>query len=121
MNRRDFLRTILVVPFTLSVSKWAVASNSDDLKSFGFYQGLGPKEARDPRRTDGTYYNMPLILRDDIEAAVEKSYAFWHGHDGKAHSFTLTEAHFLDLQDGKTIDVYTNVVTGHRHSLRIVG
>lgn len=124
MNRREFLKNLLIVPTGIVLVKNAVISEalaSDDLKSFAYYQGLGPTEKRSPSRTDGTYSSMPLILRVDIDAAVEKKYKFWHGHSGSTHSFTLTEDDFLALQDGDTIETYTSVVTGHRHALRIVG
>jgi hypothetical protein len=119
MNRREFIKAAFVLPMGFGFSKTVLATD-EDLKSFGYYQGLLPTEKRSPSRTDGTYSGMPLILRDDIDAAVEKTYDFWHGHGAK-HKFTLTENHFIDLQDGRTIEVYTTVISGHRHALRIVG
>lgn len=120
MNRREFLKAIIVVPAILSVRE-LFARNLDDLKSFGYYQGLLPKEKRDPRRTDGTYSSMPLILRADIDAGEAKTYKFWHGHGGKNHMFTLTEEDMDALHDEKTIEVFTSVVDGHRHAVRVIG
>jgi hypothetical protein len=119
MHRREFLKTILWLPLGFAFSKQARA-DAPDLKSFGYYQGLGPNEPRSANRTDGTYHNMPTILRVDIDAAVAKTYNFWHGH-GAQHQFTLTEKDFYELRNGNTIEVYTTVISGHRHAVRVVG
>jgi hypothetical protein len=87
-------------------------------QSFAFYQGLAPRETLSPSRTDGTTYNMPCIPPEDIEAAEEKTYAFWHGH-GETHRFTVTPEDFAALRAGRTLVLYTTVVDGHRHALRI--
>lgn len=129
MLRREFLKKLLGFPLLLRTALGlaatrtggARAASKDDLDSFGYYQGLGPTEKRDPRRTDGTYSGMPTILRKDIDAAIDKDYNFWHGHSGKLHKFTITHDQFLALQRAETIEPYTSVVDGHRHSLRVVG
>jgi|GEM_PF-1701233 len=133
MKRREFLQTAAgfvivggLVPF-ISTTARASEDECDSepvdeagaIKSFAFYQGLGVNEARDPRRTDGTYYKMPCISSADIEACTEKSYTFWHGHDKDIHQFTLTPANFAQLKAGQKIEIYTSIVQGHRHALRI--
>jgi hypothetical protein len=93
--------------------------NTQGLRSFAFYQGLGANETRSPQRPDGTYSKMPCLTAEDIEAAQTKIYTFWHGHNNEMHSFELGEMDFLALQEGKIIEIYTSIVTGHRHALRI--
>jgi hypothetical protein len=88
-------------------------------KSFGYYQGLSPTESRSASRTDGTYHQMPCITIRDIARGVEKSYSFWHGHGGGTHKFTVTADHFATLREGKPVEIFTDVIDGHRHALRI--
>lgn len=88
-------------------------------QGFGYYQGLGETERRDPGRTDGTTYNMPCITADEIAAGVEKSYEFWHGHGGQQHHFTITADDFVKLQAGTDIEIFTSIVESHRHALLI--
>ncbi|MCX6116961.1 MAG: hypothetical protein NT027_05430 [Proteobacteria bacterium] len=139
MKRRDFLRSAVPMTATIAASVtllsgftagslYACENTSGDLaegaskegvKSFAFYQGLGPTERRSPNRPDGTGSSMPCIAQADIEAAVAKTYRFWHGHGGKQHSFTVSEENFISLQKGETIEIYTDIITGHRHALKI--
>jgi hypothetical protein len=91
----------------------------ENLQSFAYYQGLGPNELRDPKRADGTQYKMPCIDAADIAAAVDKEYLFWHGHGGKIHRFKIAAGDFQLLQQGKEVELYTSIVDGHRHALRL--
>lgn len=97
----------------------SLKDNSEGLPTFAYYQGLGPNERRSPQRTDGTDYNMPRISQEDLEAGETKFYEFWHGHSGRNHSFTITAEQFSELKNGKTLEVYTDVVDSHRHAVRI--
>ncbi len=133
MKRREFLQSaasITVIGSVWSVLGSSAFANESDcgtgedagigaMKSFAYYQGLGPSETRNPQRTDGTYSKMPCISSAEIEACVEKSYAFWHGHGAETHQFTLKPEHFAKLKAGEHIEVFTNLVQGHRHALRI--
>lgn len=91
----------------------------DGIKSFGFYQGLGPTESRSAGRSDGTYYKMPCVQNTDIELGETKEYLFWHGHNNVTHHFVITDEDFIRLQNGTAIEIFTNLVEGHRHALKI--
>jgi hypothetical protein len=88
-------------------------------QSFGYYEPLGVSDPHDPSQTDGTTYNMPCISAQDIAAAVDKQYTFWHGHDGVNHMFTVTADDFKALQQGQELLLYTTMVEDHRHPLQI--
>jgi hypothetical protein len=132
MQRRDFLSSSLKMPLTIlglglisgrSLNS-AFACESDfaakqGIKTFAFYQGLGPIQVRSPNRTDGTNFSMPCISEDDVTAGEAKSYEFWHGHGGKNHKFTIDADGFSKLAAGESIEIFTDVVTGHRHALKI--
>lgn len=92
---------------------------SNGYKSYGYYQGLGPSERRSSSRSDGTYYKMPCIPQEDIDAGESRTYEFWHGHNGQVHQFTVTAEDFAQLQEGRDIEIYTDVITGHRHALLV--
>ena len=92
-------------------------ASTDKFQTFGYYEGLGQTETRDPSRTDGTTYNMPCLTAADIAAAVEKTYEFWHGHDGMQHRFTVTKTDFNRLKSGQSVEIFTSVVEDHRHAL----
>ena len=89
------------------------------IQSFAYYEGLGPTEDRDPARSDGTTYKMPCISPEDVDAGVDKLYDFWHGHDGMIHRFTVTASDFTRLKLGESVEIFTSLVEGHRHSLLI--
>lgn len=89
------------------------------VQSFGYYEGLGAEETRDPGRTDGTAYNMPCITPEDIAASADKEYVFWHGHGGMDHNFTVKAADFAKLKAGQDVELFTSIVEDHRHSLKI--
>lgn len=120
IERRQFLSTLLVVPAvgSLFVAKRARAADGS-LQSFAYYEGLGETDTHSAYRTDGTTYNMPCITSEEITAATDADYTFWHGHDGMDHTFTVTAADFQKLQSGKDVMIYTSVVEGHRHALLI--
>lgn len=119
MDRRRFVAYLSHVPL-VGMALAATQSKADDgsIQSFGYYQGLGPNEPRSPSRRDGTNYDMPCILADDIAAGEEKTYDFWHGHSRK-HRFTIKPEHFEKLLEGQEVELFTDVVDGHRHALRL--
>jgi len=86
-------------------------------KAFAYYEGLSPTGTR-TRRTDGTYHNMPCIKEVDLGDGDSKVYNFWHSHS-KQHTFELTADHFSTLTTGEDVEVFTNVVDGHRHAVRV--
>lgn len=95
------------------------AAEPDKVQTFGYYQGLGANETRNPGRTDGTTYMMPCVSHADIVAGVEKVYEFWHGHGGRQHKFTVTANDFSKLLRGESVEIYTSVVEDHRHSAMV--
>jgi hypothetical protein len=130
LKRREFIAGAAATPLAFIVSSCgleSVSSNNsevntrraDGYKSFAYYQGLGPTELRSSSRTDGTYYNMPCISALDVEAAEPKDYPYWHGHS-RQHNFTISSEDFAELAAGRTIELYTDVVDGHRHALKII-
>ena len=132
MLRRQFIRNALTIPTFGYLSLRIAACSKEEsgsaldsradvpkgFKSFGYYQGLAPDELRSPNRADGTYYEMPCITEDDVRVGTVKTYDFWHGHSRK-HRFTVTAANFKLLQEGKDVELLTDVVDDHRHALRI--
>ncbi len=133
MKRRSFiyrvLHTIVISSSSsllLSASKSQATGRTNttnnipgSLKSFAFYQGLGETELRDPSRIDGTYYNMPCINPEDISSDQGKVYNFWHGHRSQQHQFLLTIEDLEALREHGSVEVYTNIIDGHRHALKI--
>lgn len=135
MERRKFLRQVVSIPAVGLVALRLTGCGADQQpssralaaekappagsKSFGYYQGLGEDETRSPSRPDGTYYDMPCILRTDIDAGVTKDFLFWHGHGGGKHAFTVTAEHFTELKAGRSVELFTSIIDGHRHALRI--
>jgi hypothetical protein len=124
MQRRAFVKLLTAVTAATYAAPLLANYDADCLesaggyKSFGYYQGLLPDETRSANRTDGTYSSMPCISAADIEQGVEKTFSFWHGH-GRQHMFTVTAEDFASLKAGDEIEIYTTVVDGHRHALRI--
>ena len=96
-----------------------IIAGQDGIKSFAFYQGLRPTETRSPDRTDGTFSNMPCIKKSDVDLGIEKTYLFWHGHGANIHRFKVTSEHFAKLARGSSVELYTDLVDGHRHALQI--
>jgi hypothetical protein len=67
---------------------------------------------------DGTYGPTTGTIRAvDMGAGADKTYDFWHGHNGVLHRFTLTAAHFADLRKKKRVNLMTTVVEDHQHAL----
>jgi hypothetical protein len=67
--------------------------------------GMGPKTGI--IKVDYILANQPVVLE------------FWHGHGGRNHRFTLTEAHYTELKKLKRVYIETTVVDGHTHKLFI--
>lgn len=123
MNRRNFLKQVgyaISLPVAMK-SLTATAKRAEDqcTQTFAYYQGLGPDEERSPSRPDGTEHNMPCLPIEDISIGEPKSYKFWHGHGGEEHSFSLSEGDFKRLTEGEDIEVYTSIINGHRHALKV--
>lgn len=92
---------------------------AEGYQAYAYYEGIGPDDERSGQRSDGTAHGMPCILKDDIAKAEEKSYDFWHGHNRELHQFTITAELFEQLKQGQSIQIYTEVVDGHKHALRV--
>jgi len=88
-------------------------------QSFAFYEGIPADGKRSLSRSDGTDHGMPCISRAFIEKGEEQKYNFWHGHDGELHRFTITAEDFALLRSGKSIEIFTAVVDGHKHAVKI--
>jgi hypothetical protein len=132
MDRRQFLKKTLAgcsvmvaVPFfaeRIDASTEGCSNqspNADSIQTFAFYQGLGPTERRDPSRSDGTAYKMPCISSEDLTDGTELNFDFWHGHGSKIHRFKVTEEQITQLLNGEAIEIYTDIVDGHRHAIKI--
>ena len=126
MERRRFLAYLCGAPVVgyatvklLSSGEAFAADPASSCQSFGYYEPLGETDPHNADETDGTTYNMPCISGDDIAAAKDKTYKFWHGHDGQDHMFTVTADDFRQLAQGKSLLLYTTMVEGHRHPLQI--
>jgi hypothetical protein len=131
MKRRDFLAgmaTVSVIGIVPALARGNFGSPdggaSSDLgapgtQSYAYYEPLGETDPHDQSETDGTTYNMPCIEPADVSAAVDKTYHFWHGHDGTDHLFTVKAADFQALQMGQSVLLYTTMVEDHRHALLI--
>jgi hypothetical protein len=132
MDRRQFLQSLALSSFgvlgvskLLKASQFQIADQEKDtclyasIQSFGYYQGLTPTQQRSPNRTDGTTYKMPCIDQLDIDHGEDRAYNFWHGHGSSTHKFIVTAEDFLRLKNGESIEIYTDIVDGHRHALKI--
>jgi hypothetical protein len=118
------LTMLASVPASFFISRAVRAKDSDpptvvDSQSFAYYEALDEDQPHSDDRTDGTDIDMPCIAAADITAGKDKTYKFWHGHDGIDHMFTVTSAHFADVRAGKAVVVYTTMVEGHRHALTV--
>jgi hypothetical protein len=56
------------------------------------------------------------ILSADLAAKKSVIHKYWDSH---GHTYSLTEAHYLDLLKGKKIQVVTTVAQGHDHKVLI--
>lgn len=131
MDRRQFLNFVALSSAGLVTgSKFLNATelratdeqqicNGAGIQTFAYYQGLGPNERRSPNRNDGTTYKMPCITQSDLDAEEDRVYEFWHGHGATTHKFTITSEQFRRIKAGELIELYTDLVDGHRHALRV--
>ena len=44
---------------------------------------------------------------------------FWHGHGGKKHRFKVTQKEFQQIILGKVVDIQTDSVANHTHTVRL--
>lgn len=101
------------VPDTVS------ASEIEGYQSFAFYEGIPANGRRSLSRKDGTSRGMPCITKSVIEKGEEVKYDFWHGHDRELHTFKLTSDDLASIKAGKYVEVFTAVVDGHKHAVKI--
>lgn len=67
---------------------------------------------------DGTYGPFTGTIRAvDMAAGADRTYDFWHGHDGVLHRFTLTARDFESLRAKKRVTLVTTTVADHQHQL----
>jgi len=88
-------------------------------QSFAFYEGIPANGIRSLSRSDGTSHGMPCVTKGVIARGEEVKYNFWHGHNRELHRFTLTSEDLAQMKDGKSIEVFTAVVDGHKHAVKI--
>jgi hypothetical protein len=97
----------------------AAVTEKEGYSTFAYYEGIRADGKRSPSRNDGTALKMPCITKDVIAAGQEISYDFWHGHSGELHRFTLTVDDLQTLKDEKSIEVFTAIVDGHKHAVKV--
>jgi hypothetical protein len=124
MNRREFFQALGAG--ALISWAWPVLGGDpsldgaqDGIQTFAYNQGLGPAESRSASRTDGTIYKMPFITADQIRAGEPLNFEFWHGHTGKSHRFIVTVEHLQRVSEGGDVEIYTDVIEGHRHAVKL--
>lgn len=100
-------------------SDQAVAAEKDGYSTFAYYEGIRADGKRSASRNDGTALKMPCITKEVIAAGQEVSYDFWHGHSGELHRFTLTVEDLQALKEEKSIEVFTAIVDGHKHAVKV--
>lgn len=119
--RRSLFNSLVFVMTSSVVSSKVFADDEtktyEGYQAYAYYEGIGPDDERSGQRSDGTTHGMPCILKDDISKAEEKTYNFWHGHNREIHQFTISAELFEQLKQGKPIQIYTEIVDGHRHAL----
>jgi hypothetical protein len=103
----------------LGVGKAWSQEEEISLQAFAYYQGLGPNETRSSSRNDGTIYKMPCVMPQELGEGEVLEFDFWHGHGGMTHSFTINGEQFFTLQEVGEVEIYTDVIQGHRHALRL--
>ena len=124
MNRRDFFwvmckGALASITWPLIAGDPVAADAMDGIQTFAYYQGLRPTESRSAARTDGTIYKMPFITADQIRAGEPLNFEFWHGHTGKSHRFMVTADDLRRVSEGEDVEIYTDVIEGHRHAVRL--
>lgn len=97
----------------------AAVTEKEGYSTFAYYEGIRADGKRSPSRNDGTGLKMPCITKEVIAAGQEVSYDFWHGHSGELHRFTLTVEDLQTLKDEKSIEVFTAIVDGHKHAVKV--
>lgn len=97
----------------------AIAAEKEGYSTFAYYEGIRADGKRSASRTDGTGLKMPCITKEVIAAGQEVSYDFWHGHSGELHRFTLTVEDLQTLKEEKSIEVFTAIVDGHKHAVKV--
>jgi len=97
----------------------AAVAEKEGYSTFAYYEGIRADGKRSASRDDGTALKMPCITKDVIAAGQEISYDFWHGHSGELHRFTLTVEDLQALKDEKSIEVFTAIVDGHKHAVKV--
>jgi hypothetical protein len=60
-----------------------------------------------------------VVTAAQMAAGVDAPFAFWHGHGGVQHRFTVSAADFAELRERRKATVRTSVVDGHSHLLFI--
>lgn len=95
------------------------ASEIEGYQSFAFYEGIPADGRRSLSRKDGTSRGMPCITKSIIEKGEEVKYDFWHGHDRELHTFKLTTDDLASIKAGKYVEIFTAVVDGHKHAVKI--
>ena len=69
---------------------------------------------------DGSYGPLTgVIAVAHVIANQPLTLAFWHGHGGTPHRFTLEPRHFAQLRAGHKVSLGTTTVDGHAHTLFI--
>ncbi|MBX3154804.1 MAG: hypothetical protein KF773_02305 [Deltaproteobacteria bacterium] len=69
---------------------------------------------------DGSYGPLTgTITTQMVSAGAAVTLAFWHGHGGVDHRFTLEPAHLARLRAGEKVTLGTTTVDGHAHTLFI--
>lgn len=106
-------------PAVGSNSEQPVASEKEGYSTFAYYEGIRADGKRSASRNDGTGLKMPCITKEVIAAGQEVSYDFWHGHSGELHRFTLTVEDLGTLKEEKSIEVFTAIVDGHKHAVKV--
>lgn len=128
-NRRSFvLSTSSFMALLASCGQQVLTSSSSELSEFKTSpSNLSLNATVDMYDTYAmaTYYDGSLGPKtgickvDDVIANQPVTLAFWHGHGGKQHAFTILPEHFTDLRHGKKVVIETTAVDGHRHKLFI--
>ena len=106
-------------PATASTENDATNATKEGYSTFAYYEGIRADGKHSASRNDGTGLKMPCITKEVIAAGQEVSYDFWHGHSGELHRFTLTVEDLQTLKDEKSIEVFTAIVDGHKHAVKV--
>ena len=97
----------------------AASATKEGYSTFAYYEGIRADGKRSASRNDGTGLKMPCITKEVIAAGQEVSYDFWHGHSGELHRFTLKVEDLEQLKQETSIEVFTAIVDGHKHAVKV--